>query len=1544
MNFQIPLPSDPSTSEVYTDWVKIHDPGAGPAALELLDAVREGARRAYEKPGAFLSAMQWRARRLPPAHLPWFWETVGHRLFRVHPRTAGRAFTLARKAEREHRLPVDTDRHRAAVRMFVRAGALATAELSAHQTWLADVRGPVAAHTEFVEVLADWTAAGGELPSDLATRLRASARAAGLGTAEDARVIVPMVAAARGQAVPDRLLDAVAKLTATHPPAEELHVPLLELFPDSRKDAAAWLRLLLRSGVADAAAAGRAEPAGGLTDWLRRYARTYGHQRTGGGISRQPMPEEILELVVLFAPRIKAAGTPVRLHEDRYRWPGLDADLLDVCLAEGIPVEDPGPTVRLQYWGDRSKRDLKALAADPVFGRRLEGTVHAARHGGGTAITRLPENAGITAEVHTRIEALLRALRGGGLAAADEAVNELHELLDRPTATALDGIEEALAELDLTGPLARALRAGLPEELGWPALEAALAGFAPGEQIKVTSTWPVLTLYSHRRAVAVDHAGERGSCTFTLPDDATFHSVHHVGGDHLVAWTTHERNDWGEHAFWASRPEEVFTPEQQLGLRPYDSMIQGGLGFHFETPDGGGRHDGERVLRPGGREGIGDLDLMMSDGRRFWSAPTFHTHDKRTRVDPLTGEPTGDRNPPEALRRAGAPDGWADSDNKQSLAALPDGAPESPLGQDGRLVGCRVFHRTPWSGYSPREFLLESLDGRRAEYRTRTWGRDPWGILAMPAGGEDVVAVDVDTIRCHAAEDNSLLWQVRSFAGSPRRRGHRSAATLGEEVGPVPPPAFWHFLTARDETASKTLRSVDDRAVRALLDAALEEDRTPALPGVTEPRVAEGVARAARLAADVLRRRRELSRRIGIMRSAPAVTLTTAVPDTDLTPALHGLLPMLRAFEKHMPQRQPALLTSVAADGRHLRGEIDDETRRLALPAAPPEWAVLVGGIDAVAWRAAVAHTPDEERAALAALLETWSRQPFAETGSTWRIGRAGDEALEACRAAGAVVASTAARGGLARFLQRGTDPAPAGAQECTTVTIDGDDTARLPRLLELLDRHGPLTVPPEAVDLFCWRTGLRRPLAVLVLAGLPAREHHDDNTALLRKLPYKLSKELIRDYGMLLAHELGSAGQRAVLAAGVPEDPAELWQPGGMTAAAARMAKAWVGLLGTTPYVDEQLAVQMEEDLGLGADWATALTAGRAPEGRGDFGKHGFVLRPTPEGELRLHLRRSDGTTGTWMAGSSPLHQSVGSMIVWALTERPVGDPAAAGALALYTRLRAVLDDPGTLVPVLYPRAPGLVGAPGFAPYEGACVPCPEPFADGVTEAPTAHDNGLFVVAAPRGDVFVRTASLADADQVERAVRLCADLRLTALQERLTTLRAELAGLDRIVARAADTPVGAGGYETNPALSVPDLVAEVARTLGTGADAAALYLQLLTLSRPTDKNLRRWNGWSADRHKSAQAELVATGAVLSGRRPRAGRTAFVPGEWTDLKAPHLPLEQPKAATHLASVHGRSVHAPYLRLLAPEPVHEMFARAWARSREVVARQNVTHGS
>ncbi|NYV78507.1 hypothetical protein HW445_29895, partial [Streptomyces sp. UH6] len=144
---------------------------------------------------------------------------------------------------------------------------------------------------------------------------------------------------------------------------------------------------------------------------------------------------------------------------------------------------------------------------------------------------------------------------------------------------------------------------------------------------------------------------------------------------------------------------------------------------------------------------------------------------------------------------------------------------------------------------------------------------------------------------------------------------------------------------------------------------------------------------------------------------------------------------------------------------------------------------------------------------------------------------------------------------------------------------------------------------------------------------------------------------------------------------------------------------------------------------------------------------------------------------------------------------------------------------------------------------------------------------------------------------------------------------------------RALSAGTGGGtphGHAQDPLLSVTHLVAEVAAEYGLGQDAAALYLQLLALPDPTDRDCARWTGWSPARLKRARAELAATPLVVEAKRSRAGRSLFLPGGWRPSKSPALPVEEWKAGLYPLSDHRRTV--PRV------PVAELFTRAWARVR------------
>ncbi|WP_255945107.1 hypothetical protein [Streptomyces odontomachi] len=1558
------LPANPASSTLYPEWVRCHASAGENGAERLLARVSEGIPRAHSKPGRFMDDQKRAARDLPPEHLPWFWDTVGHRLCLGLPRHAAKAYALAREAERTHSLPVDPDYAVANALLFARCGALSGAEVSAHQKWLATALPPEAAHERFTELLRACGAGGVTPPPDLHGRVRASARGAGLGVEEEARILGEALVAAEGDTVPAALLNGAARVFAKSPPPRAVQAVLAGLFPPTGTIGGAFLRLLRDSGTVDAMADGWVEPPGGLAAWLARFVETYEYtvvRPSSRGLVRggyrQAMPDELYEDVLpRLAGRLRGQGTPVRLGTR------LDADLVDACLALEIPVEHPGAVARLETEGCR--RDLAALAAHPEWRHLLAGAAEPGKRG--TAVTRLPEAAGVEKAVRDRIARQLDQVAHGGLGAAREALSRLDSLLDTPTSAALRGIGEALAGLDLTGPLLRTLRAGIPAELGWPALEQAVAELeAAGAQVEgVTCTWPVLTLYGGGRAIAVDHRGRRGACDVAVPAEAETHTVFHVGGDFLVGWRIGGRYNGAHHAYWASTPDEVFRPGNTMGLRRYASGLDGGLGYQFATADGRGRHDGERVLHPGERDGIGHFDQQMSDGTRVWSEEYLSDDSAQRRdrywaeVDPDTGQRRPGIALPDFHTTAHLPDGWVRSADELTLVGLPDEVADSVLGHADGLSGFRVCHADEGTSHRGKHYRLEGTDGRHASYRRESAvpdhrDGDPWGIVRMPAGGADLVATVFDETRnwltdvvipCYAADDQSLLWEVRPF---PRRN------PSPDDHPPFPPPAFWHFLRPRDLDSSRALRTVSRDAVRVLLDAAAPGEKSTAaapeggssatvraalakvLPGVTEPRVVQGVVAAVEQAALLLGRRRVLSERIATVGSGALVSAPEDVPDSALLGALRGLLPVTRPSQ---PTRQPATLTALAADGQYLRGAVDDRIRRLSLPDTPYDWTVLLGGIDAVAWRAAAAFTSDEDHAALTALLRVWAEQPWAAPGE-WRRGRATGAALAPlCSAGGALVPGAPATEALDptaryRFVQPVSAAAPEEAEDVTTVTVTRDDAARLRRLLELLATRGRLPLDEAAVAAFQERTGVRRAVAALVLAGLPRRANHgsdytsnfDAHNRMLRSKPFQASK-LLAQTAEDLSSRLGVAGRHRLLAAAVPDDPAELWTEGGTVAAARRMAEVWRELLGGGIPVDEETVVALENDLGQGAQEAAALADPAALLATTDMR---CVLAADHRGQVEPYEVSADASRRKLYGFRRP-YARLATLLAWALTERPVGTPATAAVGELYARLRARLDAPELLLPLGIHRLPhDLAGV--FGPRTHPVEPPKEP-RDEEAAHPVAYDTGLLVVDGRKAIQWplVRPSGFSDADAVERTLRICRDHGLDGLRADLDRLRVYYdGGLSRMVTRAADTPVPPGGHEADPRLSVPELVQQAADELGTGTDAAALYLQLLTLARPTDRNVRTWNGWRPTHHKKVQAELLDHGLVVEAKRSRAGRSVFLPGGWTVPKAPELPLETAKLHTHMATVTDKKeIEGPFSRLLPPAPLHEMFTAAW----------------
>ncbi|MFL1377556.1 hypothetical protein [Nocardiopsis protaetiae] len=1556
MPFPLPsLPEHASESTLYLDWVRLDDPANEQAAAEFLKELPEPRRLARG-----LGWVESRAARvgLPLDHLPWLWDTIGHRLAPDHPRKAGSAYAAAREAEARHRLPVSGVHAVDNALLFARYGALPAKEVRLHWDRLTGLFPAQEAYREFLRFLEAWARGPANLPADLVTRLRAAAAHTGLGPDGVGRALGRVLAArAPGARASDGLLDAAAKVFAEHPPEDADRGALVNLFPQATTDGGAWLRLLDVLGLIDGLVDGKAVPEGGYAAWLSAFPRRYSQVKDGRYMKVQPMAPELHALAPRLADRVRAEGGQVRLDAGRWR-PTLDLGFAEVCLAAGLSVADPGPRVELR---SRGAGPWPAVAADPRFARFAPvekapvPDPQPAPDSGGVP--------GLAPEAATALDAHLERLTAGTPPAAEAAMTAVEKLLDRETALALARAGRYLDGPDLSVPLARALRFGVPAEYTWPAFEEAVAELAAAGDplLGMTSSWPVLTLYGRSRAVAVDHRGVQARASFTIPVKTSRFAVHHVGDDFLVTW--HDGGDADPHsAFWCSAPGHVLTGVRSGGV---PTSPKGPFSDHLGFGFGGdrGRHGGDRLVRPGDPEGVGRPEDLFGDGEKLWrhlyvdtvGDPPFEE------LDPVDGTPTGRYSRPGFL--AGSTAGRGSGAGQRSLAPLPEGITDSPLGAVDGVTGFRLRGTAETgSGKSGKKVrttvVIEGIDGRRATHHHK-YSHRPWGILRMP-GGDDGLLVEVQewgkpvrVLHCLTAEGDEPWWEVRRLSGNdpggPDDGGDRML---------YPPPAFWHFLVPRDAEGSRALRGVDTALARELVEAAGGTGDAAAvrgavarlLPGVTDPRLVDGpggivetVLHAARV-----RGRRERATRFLSSIETGKVVAPAATTDKELGRALHGLTPLGLARGTGA-----ATLTAVAADGAFLRGDITEATRRVCPPAPPVPWPDLLDRVDAALWR--LGTTSDEGiRRALTDLLRTWADRPFAEPGTRWRRGLARGRALEPLVASGQAVI-TGARVQTARnssvhpapapgeiphprewyyFIQPDSAPAPDEADGVDTVAVDLDQAARIRRLLELLDERGPVRAGERAVRAFIDRTGALEPVTALVLNGRLGLPDARPGGA-------KARTGLAEEYDRVVK-ALGPSGLTRLLGAALPEDPADLWEPDGDVRAAERAADVWAELVGVRAVLDPEAVALLDKELKLDARWAQTLMD---PSGS-DFCTEDLdrVIAEDEYSSPALFTATAEGLPGKKIYHHDPLtrypYRVATSLVAFPSTRLPVGHPCAAGVPELYRRLVARLRAPGCLVPVgSYLDADDvlpLLEATGYErlPYRPHEKRRPERVVGLLRGGP------LLVSSARREHgftrLYVRTAGFFEPDVYEATMKALAARGFRDPEDK-AELETELRGLKevcdgslgRLAARTADTPVPAGGYEADPRLSVPELVEEAAAALGTDADAAALYLQLLTLSRPTDQNVRRWNGWSAAQHRKVAARLVETGAVEQGKRPRAGRTLFAHDGWVAPKTPDLPVEAAKLRTHFAVLGDKKVLvSPTSAQLPVAPLHEMFAAAW----------------
>ncbi|POX56726.1 hypothetical protein C3489_02735 [Streptomyces sp. Ru71] len=630
-------------------------------------------------------------------------------------------------------------------------------------------------------------------------------------------------------------------------------------------------------------------------------------------------------------------------------------------------------------------------------------------------------------------------------------------------------------------------------------------------------------------------------------------------------------------------------------------------------------------------------------------------------------------------------------------------------------------------------------------------------------------------------------------------------------------------------------------------------------------------------------------------------------------------------------------LAGIERTGRYLAGTWE--------PAAPDEgpgtagegsWARFIGRIGAVALRAAVEPTRDERRRRLLALLEIWADSPFADPEARIRTGlvRPADGGPAAVRdERGATVAVGWAADGLRKFVDVRTGlPAPPSLgtiEEVTDVPRGWGSAGQVRRLVDLVRERGPVPWDLHAVTVLRDGTGMGRAAASFALAGMLAAGYLprlDDREREIHRLKLAEIEDGVRERG-----RMGPLDRLELMADVLPEDPAELWEPQGMRAVAERIAQVWRERYGRRTVVPERTfdaVVELNPSSLSAGRFCAAFTDHAAIRGLGS--------------DLDTWIRNSDSgfrpfaTAEDWgLRDFDDTLRAVVPNLFWVCTELPAGDPVRSGVPGLVRALLERLNHPGLLL-----DAGSLSRAVGHTVADVRDRFGSHPYTDGPEPLHVeSADDGLTVVVDGvvdrRGDrsqpeLYFRPAFYADDDRSRTLLAARADSRHSPALELVEWLRGPVCA--RIVERVEDASLPTGSYETNPAHSAPALTAQAATELGVDQDAAALYLQLLTLRTPSDRNIRTWNGWKPARHHKAAAVLAERGLAVEDKRARAGRRLFLPGEWIHAKKPYQPMEAWKAQLlGLERAYNGRLATPLP--LPTRTLPELFAHAWGLVRE-----------
>ncbi|MEV6924438.1 hypothetical protein AB0M46_08005 [Dactylosporangium sp. NPDC051485] len=1490
-------------------WALVHDPANGHHALALVKDIERLVRTARSRIGPArdgFNELGDRLARSVPHFLPTFYEEAARAFLAADSQSyAASMFGKAREAERLYALDIDEDRQHAVFLEFALAGALTAKALAQHARDLAARCAPAVAYERFRRLCVERTLGGMPPYAQMHVDLGRLAKAAKLGAEEDETLLGELLAAPSLLRAPGGFWKAyrpaLVRIARRDP---RVCGQLLGMFPrecgfgtwlDILEECGATAALTAPAGEAEAEAASPDGPAG----WLSRADR-------GRGGWQRNRDAQLYGLAERMAPRLRDDAVPVDLGTGRR----VDLDLVDLMLSLGVPVEGEFSRCDVGNWladEGEGRRDLTEAAAHerlrPLIADGIESYLrtwygaHQARVAT-DRVGRVVAVPGLRSALHWWLDRLAERFTRQGLTTFEDELDRL-TLIACPAGLAVN--PEAIARigaLDLGPVFGRTLRAGVVDEFGWPALEAAMAALRAERRTgapETTAQWPHLVVRWDERVVVLGDDATVLEHTLRIPSQKQTwrEAVRFVDGQLMVVWN----DEHGRSGYWSGAPDDVFTGDE-------DGVAD--VGERSVALPGGGRSGGGRPLFPGDRRAQ-EVGAVSTDGRHYWVLVQGSDFEhKWVEFDPATGQ-RGRASMP-GFFEEGAVDGQPLLQWECRLLPATPAMAHSPLGHRDGLVGWRVRNTgegQAGEGVDGRSFTLPD-DRRRhgtLSGAIRFPGADTAHGLVVEHGWRET------TVHLQTADGLRLATVAASRLGP---------GAFAEGTAFVAPPAFWHLLRPRDEAGSLALRAFADEPAGALLAAVSalarpgEDAQRPdakvvftddevraavrsALPGLTDPALVSGVAGVAKHAARAVLR---LARLVGETEALAGPAEQAADPgahlptDSQVNAALEGLIPHCydhgREWEK------------VFADvGAVLTGGVPRAPMEPWLPRVDLDWYEALGAVPAIMLKAAAPTTPAEHRETLLTMLDVLAGSGLLAPGARTRRLLLTSDTGRAQVAIGQVVATGEAR----RMLVFQLDPGKGGAAAVEHATdgrfgpvpghgvsvehlfeSPGVDAAAVAAFVEAGRAHGGPAdlLRPETVRALSAAAGISLAEATVLLSGaIDGRRwkaHRPEDFTPAAETVTEYAIETAQDQMRHWTRDTQHAAHRQLM----PADPAQLWAAGPDV---ARFAAWWAGRVGARTPVGDDLIAECRR-----AGVPHGLSASEFLHGLSNPDTCRWLHGPVAEIDARNLL------------------VTIARGLPWLARRLPAGDPLREGLPRALELVRALVLDPGFELPV---------GGASEEELDKAVAALGLP----VQTTPKQLDAGLFVASTDSyyRQVRVRPSRMDGLD----------DRRVDALLDAINVEARPVVALRAILGGALDAWVAPASADAphDPSRSAPELVAAAAERHGLGADAATLYLQLLALPDPTDRNVAEWTGWKPARLKQARAELAATELVVEAKRPRAGRSLFLPGGWLAWKAPLPPLERWK----LPLLVGAAEDGSELGAVVPvTPAPRLFHVAWDR--------------